>query len=136
MAGLGLDILGGLGTLSESVANIWTSGDKVEIAKYQADIAEAQATAEEKKYAMQLADQRLKQLAADEASKKKNQTLLYVGVGFGALLLVVVLYLFTRSKPSPSPITQVAQPVLPTQVAQVQAPSLQGTKIPKPKKLT
>ncbi len=135
MAGLGLDILGGLGTLSESVANIWTSGDKVEIAKYQADIAASQATVEEKKYAMQLADQRLKQLTADEASKKKNQTLLYVGVGFGALLLVVVLYLFTR-KPNPSPITQVAPPVLPTPVAQVQAPSLQGTKIPKPKKLT
>ncbi len=135
MAGLGLDILGGLGTLSESVAKIWTSGDTVEIAKYQADIAASQATVEEKKYAMQLADQRLKQLTADEASKKKNQTLLYVGVGFGALLLVVVLYLFTR-KPNPSPITQVSPPVLPTPVAQVQAPSLQGTKIPKPKKLT
>ncbi len=133
MAGLGLDILGGLGTLSESVANIWTSGDKVEIAKYQADIAASQATVEEKKYAMQLADQRLKQLAADEASKKKSQTLLYVGVGFGALLLVIILYVFTRRKSSP--ITQVAQLAQPTPVAQVQAPSLQGTKIPKPKKL-
>lgn len=142
MAGLGLsigdissDILG-IGSGISSIAEIFSIGDKVQIAKYQADIAASQATAEEKKYALGLADQRLKQLAADEASKKKNQTLLYIGIGFGALLLVVVLYLFTRSKPSPSPITQVAPPVLPTSVAQVQAPSLQGTKIPKPKKLT
>lgn len=129
---LGLDILGGLGTLSESVANIWTSGDKVEIAKYQAEIAEAQATAEEKKYAMQLADQRLKQLAADEASKKKNQTLLYIGVGFGSLLLLLVVFMFSR-KPSPKPVQAASLP----QVPQVSAtpPSLQGVRIPKPKKL-
>ena len=129
---LGLDILGGLGTLSESVANIWTSGDKVEIAKYQADIAASQATVEEKKYAMQLADQRLKQLAADEASKKKNQTLLYVGVGFGSLLLLLVVFMFSR-KPSPKPVQVASLP----QVPQVSAapPSLQGVRIPKPKKL-
>ena len=127
---LGLDILGGLGVLSESVANIWTSGDKVEIAKYQAEIAASQATVEEKKYAMQLADQRLKQLAADEATKKKNQTLLYVGVGFGSLLLLLGMFLLTR-RPSPKPLqaslTPVAQPN--------PAPSLQGVHIPKPKKL-
>ncbi len=129
---LGLDILGGLGTLSESVANIWTSGDKVEIAKYQADIAASQATVEEKKYAMQLADQRLKQLASDEASKKKNQTLLYVGVGFGSLLLLLVVFMFSR-KPSPKPVQAASLPQAP--LVSPTPPSLQGVHIPKPKKL-
>jgi hypothetical protein len=135
MASIAAGDIYGIGSGLTAISDFLTSKDKIEIAKIQAQIAASQATTEEKKYALNLADQRLKQLAADEASKKKNQTLLYVGVGFGALLLVVVLYLFTR-KSSPSPITQVAQPVLPTPMAQVQAPSLQGTKIPKPKKLT
>ncbi len=135
MASIAAGDIYGIGSGLTAISDFLTSKDKVEVAKIQAQIAASQATTEEKKYALNLADQRLKQLAADEASKKKNQTLLYVGVGSGALLLVVVLYLFTRRKPSPSLITQVAQPVLPTPMAQVQAPSLQGTKIPKPKKL-
>ena len=132
MASIAAGDIYGIGSGLTAISDFLTSKDKIEIAKIQAQIAASQATTEEKKYALNLADQRLKQLAADEASKKKNQTLLYVGVGFGSLLLVLVVFMFSR-KPSPKPVQVASLP----QVPQVSAapPSLQGVRIPKPKKL-
>ncbi len=132
MASIAAGDIYGIGSGLTAISDFLTSKDKIEIAKIQAQIAASQATTEEKKYALNLADQRLKQLAADEASKKKNQTLLYVGVGFGSLLLLLVAFMFSR-KPSPKPVQMVSLP----QVPQVSAtpPSLQGVRIPKPKKL-
>ena len=102
-------ILGLVGSLGSVVDNIVTAPSKVEIAKYQAEIAKSQATTEEKKYALLLAEKRLAEIRADEekASKAKN-TKIYIFGGLGFLLLLTTIFLIFRKKQA---IIQTVQPV-------------------------
>lgn len=97
------EILTGITGLGSVVSNILTSGDKVELAKYQAEIAKSNATAEEKKYALKLAQDRLDKIKADEATAQKRKNIItYALIGVGTVIVLGVAYYFLKPKPVPN----------------------------------
>lgn len=100
---LASEIVGGVTQIGSLISNVLTSNNAVEIAKYQADIAKSNASSEEKKYALKLAQDRLDKVQADEDKKAKNKNyLIYGGIAFVLVLIGgIVLYVF-KSKPEVS----------------------------------
>jgi hypothetical protein len=106
------EIVTSISSLGAVVGNILTSADKVEVAKYQAEIAKSTASAEEKRYALKVAQDRLDKIKADEeiAQKQKN-IITYSLIGVGAVLVLGVAYYFLHSKPqSVAKITEIIKP--------------------------
>lgn len=116
------EIVTSISSLGTVISSIFTSGDKVEVAKYQAEIAKSNATAEEKKYALKLAQDRLDKLKTDEdkAQKRKN-IVTYSLVGLGVVIILGVTYYFLRPK-SPIPIAPVANIVKVNPIEPVSVP--------------
>lgn len=94
------EIVTGITSLGSIVSNLLTSGDKVELAKYQAEIAKSNATAEEKKYALKLAQDRLDKIKADEEKAQKRKDLItYCLIGISVVIVFGVVYYFLKRKP-------------------------------------
>jgi len=115
------EIVSSISSLGAVVGNILTSGDKVELAKYQAEIAKSNATAEEKKYALKLAQDRLDKLKVDEDKAQKRKNLItYSIIGVVTLVLLGVGYYFL--KPKPVILHNVAEPVIVSAIESVSVP--------------
>jgi hypothetical protein len=97
------EIVSGITSIGSLVSNILTSGDKVELAKYQAEIAKSNATAEEKKYALKLAQDRLDKIKADEEKAQKRKDIItYSVIGLGVFIVLGVAYYFLKPNPVPT----------------------------------
>ncbi len=117
-------VVAGLGVISTSVDNILTSGDKAEIAKYQAqgDIAKANAIIAQ-------AQAKADADAKAAAEKEKSQKTLYIIIGVVFFLLIIILVVVLTRKPTQSvpyyPQYQIQKPTMPTNYVQPSPPPRQ-----------
>lgn len=121
--GVATGIISSVAGISGSVADILTSGDKIEIAKYQAqgDIAKANAI---------IAEAQAKADAQAEAEKAKSNLTTYIIVGAVVLLIVIIVLVVVMSKKPAQGATnypqyQIQKPIMPTNYVQSASPPRQ-----------
>lgn len=116
-------VVAGLGVISSSVDSILTSGDKAEIAKYQAqgEVAKANAI---------IVEAQAKADAQVAAEKAKSQITTYIIIGV-VVLLVIMLVVVLISQRTPTQVVPSYQykplqkPIMPTNYVQSASPPRQ-----------